>query len=211
MTFCRWRFATMRAITKQLGVPRVFPFNPAKYGQPIQSLLEPERLCELGPGRENADRRDELSRLSVNAIFPKCADQQMASCCLAGLWLLHDFLDDSHKISQDIPTATGSYWHGIMHRREPDFSNAKYWFRRVGNHPIFGSLCEQARGMVEDESPGRDGRFLVTQSNWDPFAFVDFCEAAIRGQSPDEQVCRRVAQREWQLLFDYCYDQAIGS
>ena len=53
----------------------------------------------------------------------------MAACCLAGVWLLHDYLDESHTISQRIDTPSGSFWHGIMHRREGDFSNAKYWFR----------------------------------------------------------------------------------
>jgi hypothetical protein len=49
----------------------------------------------------------------------------------AGLWLYVDDLDRSHHVSQSIETPVGSYWHGIMHRREGDFSNAKYWFRRA--------------------------------------------------------------------------------
>ena len=30
------------------------------------------------------------------------ADSQMAACCLAGLWLWYDYLDESHSISQGI-------------------------------------------------------------------------------------------------------------
>ena len=56
----------------------------------------------------------------------------MAAACLAGLWLHHNFLDESHTLSQDIDTTTGSYWHAIMHRREGDYGNAKYWLHRVG-------------------------------------------------------------------------------
>ena len=44
----------------------------------------------------------------------------------SGLWLYVDELDRSHRISQQIPDATGSFWHGIMHRREGDFGNSHY-------------------------------------------------------------------------------------
>ena len=74
---------------------------------------------------------------------PRIADREMASCCLAGVWLLHDYLDESHNISQRIDTPEGSYWHAIMHRREGDFSNAKYWYRHVGEHPVFDAVRQR--------------------------------------------------------------------
>ncbi len=49
----------------------------------------------------------------------------------AGLWLYVDDLERSHQVSQNLQGPVGAYWHGIMHRREGDFSNAKYWFRRA--------------------------------------------------------------------------------
>ena len=62
----------------------------------------------------------------------------LASAAFAGkdslasaLWLYVDELDRSHTISQGIHTATGSYWHGIMHRREGDFGNSHYWFTKA--------------------------------------------------------------------------------
>jgi len=58
----------------------------------------------------------------------------------AALYLKHGCLDESHKISQSVETPTGSYWHGIMHRHEGDISNSKYWYARVGRHPVLDAI-----------------------------------------------------------------------
>ena len=115
-----------------------FTFDSGDYGQACQHVIPRDEPNELGPGTPARERRDQLHGLDSAALFGDrgVVDHDMAACCLSALWLRNDFLDESHQISQSIETATGSYWHGIMHRREPDFSNAKYWFRRVGSHPI---------------------------------------------------------------------------
>ena len=54
----------------------------------------------------------------------------------SALWLYGSDLDRSHTISQGIEDSTGSFWHGIMHRREGDFSNSHYWMHRAIAHPL---------------------------------------------------------------------------
>lgn len=184
--------------------------DPLRYGPVIAELVREERLAPLGPGTPNRSVQGTLEALSIEKAFAHTAvrDRSMASACLAGLWLYHDFLDESHTISQEIDTTTGSYWHGVMHRREPDYGNAKYWFRRVGTHPVFQSLFEAVRPLaasVNDRSTG----FMKTLSAWDPFAFIDLCEACATGRSPAEHVSRQIQLREWELLFDYSYRQAV--
>ncbi len=99
---------------------------------------------------------------------------------IAGLWLYVDQLDASHRVSQELDDSTGAFWHGIMHRREGDFSNAHYWFRRVGHHP--------AMKLIAD---------------YDAHAFIDEVEAAHRrGLAPAALVERQ--RREWAGLFAWC-------
>ena len=92
-------------------------FDPTTYGAAIAALLTERRLASLGPGTPNRSVQSKLSGLKVEEAFAphSLTDRDMANACLAGLWLYHDFLDESHTISQDLPTAEGSYWHARLH------------------------------------------------------------------------------------------------
>lgn len=100
---------------------------------------------------------------------------------LAGLWLYVDELGRSHEVSQAIDSSTGSYWHAIMHRREGDFGNSKYWLLKTGDHPV---ICEL--GYV-------------------PTEFVDECESD-RGRNSPKLIEQQ--RREWKALFDFCVREA---
>lgn len=103
----------------------------------------------------------------------------------AGLWLAFDFEAEAHAIAQDLHTPDGSLWHAIIHRREPDAWNSKYWYRQAGDHPVLRALADACPAL------GYDWR--------GPAAFVDFCARAAGGA--DEKLARRVQAAEWELLF----------
>ncbi|MCO6455302.1 MAG: hypothetical protein J5I93_08375 [Pirellulaceae bacterium] len=184
--------------------------SPA-YGPELTELVRPAEPPDLGPGRPDESLRPRLATLdSTSLVAPHALRQpRMAECCRAGLWLLHGFLDESHEISQRIHSTSGSYWHGIMHRREPDYENARYWFRRVGPHPVFARLG-QSVGQLAHQLSSPPG-WIRKLSEWDPFRFIDLCQAAASEGEPDADLLRQVAWLEWQLLFDYCYRRAIGA
>jgi hypothetical protein len=170
-------------------------FDPSEYGQEFAAIIPADRTMPLDAGRPNVSVRQELAALSIETAFArhKVTDIEMARCCVSGLWLLHDFLDESHTISQNIAIPSGSYWHGIMHRREGDFSNAKYWFDRVGDHPVFASLT------------------MADGSAWDAYQFVDDCQRTLRTRDEARiAVLRELQHREWQALFDHCFRAASG-
>jgi hypothetical protein len=178
----------------------------------VAAVLDVERLNDLGPGTPERARQEQLRALTAESLLAPLGvkNRQMAGACLAGLWLYYDFMDESHGISQSLDTAEGSYWHGILHRREPDYNNAKYWMRRVGQHSIHPALAAQARVLATAHIAGSSAQFLLNGQQWEPARFVDLCAAAARDSSTDHKLCRLVQQAEWNLLFGHCLQRAAG-
>ncbi len=161
----------------------------------LSGLLSPDSLDEYPRRQPNQHMRRALDRLTLAELFPdEIANAAAGQCVMSGLWLVHGFLDQAHEICQSIPTATGSFWHAIMHRLEGDFWNSKYWYRQIGRHAVIERIA---------------ARLQVT---WNPSDFVDQCERLQRTplESPAHGTARHVAQVEWQELFTDCWEQANG-
>lgn len=155
----------------------------------INQLLATPEPPELGPGsRANVQAQAALNAaldISFRGTNLPATNQQLIRA-LVLLW--HDHLDVSHTISQGIENADGSLVHAIMHRREPDYSNAKYWWRRVGKHSCFPEIARRVTDLLQSKSERDLAAKLVPRGEWDAFAFVDACEAAADLPVSDERV-----------------------
>lgn len=172
----------------------------------LQKLTVSAGLPELGPGPRPgvdpvallASRMEPL--LAHSGLVP--VGQQLIR---ATVFLWHDHLDAAHRIAQGIESADGSYVHALMHRREPDYWNSQYWWKRVGSHPCFVELGRRVenilgrlheRGLLAKIAPGR---------YWDACAFVDACErvAGRLASDPEVQALLAIQAQEFEVLLAY--------
>lgn len=143
----------------------------------LQQALQP-LFDALPPGRA-------MARLVVGEPAGEDCTQLVEALCnaslalplQAALWLYVDELDRSHRLAQKLEDQTGSFWHGIMHRREGDFANSHYWFNKVGQHPAMPLI------------PG-----------YHAHAFID----AVAAAQGDPVGLVELQRREWTTLFSWC-------
>ncbi|WP_437229386.1 hypothetical protein SH661x_001413 [Planctomicrobium sp. SH661] len=142
----------------------------------------------------------------VEQVLNQSGSTTEAIAYQAGLAHVLGDMDRCHELAQSIEgkgrPRHGDYWHAILHRREPDYSNAKYWFRNVGTHPVFPRLSEHAsRILKRNTNPqARDWLRRLQQGSWDPMAFVDFCRDCSHDEDSDLAPAAREIQWTEMLL-----------
>lgn len=158
---------------------------------------------ELGPG----PRRSVLSRRELEARFDLFAgdaelDPDTALRLRATALLYHDHHDPAHDIVQDLGDVEAAIIHAILHRREPDYWNARYWFRRFDAHPVYLALGRRVKGLARSPEQTELANALTLPGAFDPFAFVDWCEAVERKPGLDPAVLwlREVQHAEFEEL-----------
>src|SRR5437870_5053989 len=154
-------------------------------GTTLWKLIETPDVPDLGPApRATRLPLAELGR-KIEGFFQATEFSSALQPLVRSAALLwHDYLDESHALSQNINNADGSFLHAIVHRREPDYANAKYWFHRVGRHPSFARIARRTESFLDGRDQTDLRSMLVPRGNWDPFGFVNACEAAVGRSFP---------------------------
>jgi hypothetical protein len=177
----------------------------------FKQLLATPDLPSLGPDvRLGVIAEAELNR-TLDGLFLRSGITPISQQLIRSLLLLwHGHLDASHNISQGIENADGSFVHAIMHRREPDYWNAKYWWRRVGAHPAFPEIARRVGELLKAREAGEFATKLLHGGKWDACAFVVACEAAA-GVSERETLLREIQRVESEVLLECFVSGGKGS
>lgn len=205
------------------GVPLAEIVAKLEAGAPLKSLaLEPldllAAMARLGLGAADSEGlplvqghppRPKLERAlsepSLAAVLPEVPHAARLALS-AGLLQVHDFWHASHEAAQkadDLGEKRFSpYWHGIGHRREPDYGNAAYWFRRVGRHPLFPALGAAVSILGCESGVADRSRLPIDRAgDWNPDAFSDLHREARRDAALG-RLARRLQRLEMAMLLD---------
>jgi hypothetical protein len=173
---------------------------------PLLNTPEPPHLTmKARAGTRALDEiNGEVDKLLANSNL----DSRDSQLTRAGILLWHDHFEAAHEIAQDVEDADGSLLHGIIHRREPDFSNARYWFRRVGSaHRSFECLAGKVKITLKGRDADAIAKQLMLNDKWYPLAFVDLVEDAQRRKDAAfDQLLREIQAAEF-----YCFLATLPS
>jgi hypothetical protein len=82
--------------------------------------------------------------LNLKTLKNTSKAEDLASDHLRALWYdLNGDWDAAHRIVQKMSDAPAMWIHAYLHRKEPDISNAKYWYRNAGK-PYPGEISFEA-------------------------------------------------------------------
>lgn len=172
----------------------------------VRALLHTPEPPALGPEvRPHAQAADPLNLALGDLAREGGWPPLQAATIRAAVLLWHDHLEAAHRVVQDLEHPDAHWVHALMHRREPDYANAKYWYRRVGAHPGYHLLATSAGPFLEQTGQADFARRLLPNGCWDPLAFVDECRLCADLAPGDPRVlqARELQRLEFDALFHH--------
>ena len=197
----------LRRLTDALETGMMTTMNPRDdKTRTLNELLEGVESPELGPGPRRGTRPQAELETALKFLSPKIELSPTTRELIRALvFLWHDHLDTAHTISQGIQNPDGSFIHAILHRREPDYANSKYWWRRVGKHPCFPEIGRRVAELLKSKREHNLASELIPGGEWDPFALVDACEAAsdLATSNQRVQLLREIQRIETEVALEH--------
>ncbi len=162
----------------------------------LREIIRTTPVPPLDAGNLFTPLADWLSE-TADLAMPPAQNELAKLCCESGLWLLAGDLDRCHSICQDLKITEGKYWHALMHRREGDFWNAKYWFRQIPAHSVYQQLTDASTHQF-------DKLAINSKGTWDAQKFVDITEQAVK-KGTLKDTCKQLCWIEHQTLLEHCW------
>lgn len=190
-------------------MPEILPILGALLPDDLRPLVESAPLPGLQGTSEQTPLRNAIldwEREHTNKTGETRFPDELQDLVLASLWLLEGDLDSAHTHAQKWDSLHGCCWHAIMHRREGDWDNAKYWYQRASKSPVISNfrqtiLTQHYYRIVTPElvRPVKVDEFL---DDW-----VDIHQKAVQPSAPENLVktLRGLDWIEWQLLLAHCF------
>lgn len=146
------------------------------------------------PALDQSKRSGVLSVKSIRDLASQLSLSKNSACTrvATGILLLwHDHWDEAHALAQsDEGDPDHDFLHGMVHRREGDFGNSKYWFRSAGTHPSLTLIATRVMLLANNHVLANK---VMTDGAWNPTGFVDVVRNRTRA---NEDICRTLQATE---------------
>lgn len=109
---------------------------------------------------------------------------------------------------QSAPAYEGMYIHGLLHRIEGDYDNARAWYNNVYSSAAFEHIWGKAEDSeIEEvealqEKGGKKMPAQVKARQW-----LDRVEGFVKRKEGDRQVLEGESRREIEMLLQWCVDR----
>lgn len=166
-----------------------------------------------------------IQGLSPSDVISSGGKTHMASVIAGLLYAACGGLDQAHNlvtplcwgswtpyggkpVANSPAAAEAAYVHAIVHRQEGQcigefgsgFSNANYWYKAAGDHPISQELFKAAQKLAAGK-PLCEAHVSKHGSSWSPTKFVSLCDQVASSKEPElRSFCEGVMATELQLL-----------
>lgn len=114
-------------------------------------------------------------------------------------------IDRAHEIVQDGSTPMDRYLHGVVHRIEGDFWNAKYWFRQVDDSELLVSIGQEVLSTLESQNLLESSKSIKLFDERNRFTAQNLVDAQAslpkKPASNERALIEQIAQAEWNALW----------